>query len=46
VLFDRLGDVFRMEEFKKERVEDCPVQECGVRIEDGAFGWGFKIKED
>lgn len=46
VLFERLGDVFRMEEFRKQRVEDCPLEECGVKCQDAAFSWGFRVKED
>ena len=46
VLIDRLGDVFKMEEYKKERTEDCRPEECGITAVDAAFSWGFRVKED
>ena len=42
----RLGDVFRMEEFKKERVENVPHEEVCVTLDNSAFSWGFRVKED
>ena len=35
-----------MEEFKKERKEDCALTECGITAKDAAFSWGFRVKED
>ena len=32
VLMHRLGEVFRMEEFKKERIENVPYDEVGVQM--------------
>ena len=46
VLFERLGDVFKMEEYKKVRKEDCAPTECGVTATDAAFSWGFRVKDD
>jgi hypothetical protein len=46
VLFDRLGDVFKMEEYKKVRKEDCAPTECGVTAKDAAFSWGYRVKDD
>jgi ATP-binding cassette, subfamily C (CFTR/MRP), member 2 len=46
VLLERLADVFKMEEFKKERKEDCALTECGITAKDAAFSWGFRVKED
>jgi len=46
VLMHRLGDVFRMEEFKKERVENVPHEEVCVTLDNSAFSWGFRVKED
>jgi hypothetical protein len=35
-----------MEEFKKERNENCKPNECGVTAKYAAFSWGFRVKED
>jgi hypothetical protein len=35
-----------MEEFKKERNENCRPYDCGVTVKDAAFSWGFRVKED
>jgi ABC-type polysaccharide/polyol phosphate transport system ATPase subunit len=43
---ERLGEVFQMEEFKKERIENVSYEEVGVKIENSAFSWGFRVKED
>ena len=46
VLMHRLGEVFRMEEFKKERIENVPYDEVCVQMQNSAFSWGFRVKED
>jgi len=46
VLFDRLGDIFKMEEFKKERNENVNFHEAGVTAIDAAFSWGYRVKQD
>lgn len=46
VLMQRLGEVFRMEEFKKERIEDVTYDEVEVKLMESAFSWGFRVKED
>jgi hypothetical protein len=32
VLISRLGEVFKMEEFKKERIENVAPNDCGVKF--------------
>jgi len=46
VLVNRLADVFCMEEFSCERVEDCPKEECGIELKEGCFRWGYRVSED
>jgi hypothetical protein len=46
VLMHRLGEVFRMEEFKKERIENVAYDEVCVQLDNSAFSWGFRVKED
>lgn len=45
VLCQRLGDIFRMEEYLKTRVENCERAEVCVVAENAAFSWGFRVKE-
>ena len=42
----RLGEVFKMEEFKKERIENVSYEEVCVKLNNSAFSWGFRVKED
>jgi hypothetical protein len=35
-----------MEEFKKERLENVPYEEVCVNLENSAFSWGFRVRED
>ena len=46
VLMHRLGGVFKMEEFKKERLENVPYDEICVDLQNSSFSWGFRVKED
>ena len=46
VLISRLGEVFKMEEFQKERIENVAPEECGVKFSNSAFSWGFRVKDD
>lgn len=34
-----------MEEYRKTRKEDVEPGEVGITIKEGAFGWGFRVKE-
>jgi len=42
----RLGEVFKMEEFKKERLDNVPYDQVGIILESSSFSWGFRVKED
>ena len=46
VLFKRLGDVYKMEEYKKTRIEQVPQTEVCVQMKEAAFSWGFRLKKD
>ena len=46
VMFKRLGDVFRMEEYKKLRDESVTTEDVLLRIENGAFSWGFRVPQN
>ena len=35
-----------MEEFKKERIENVAYDEVCVQLDNSAFSWGFRVKED
>lgn len=45
VLLGRLADVFKMEEHKKLYSTNLEAKK-GVKVEDGSFTWGFKVKEN
>lgn len=45
VLCARLGDIFKMEEYKKNRVEKCERSEVCVEAKHASFSWGFRVKE-
>jgi hypothetical protein len=34
-----------MEEYRKTRKEDVEPGEVGITMKEGAFGWGFRVKE-
>ena len=46
VMFKRLGDVFRMEEYKKHRDEDVTSDDVLLRIKNGAFSWGYRVPQN
>ena len=42
----RLSTVMEMDEFKRYRVTDRPSEETSILLENAAFSWGFKVKEE
>jgi len=46
VMFQRLGDVFKMEEYNRERIEDVNPEQVSIKIDYASFSWGFKVKEN
>ena len=37
VLFERLGDIYKMEDYQRKRIIDAPDADKGVRIGNAAF---------
>lgn len=45
-VLERIASVFAMEEFKSERARDVAPEDVLVEVKDGAYSWGFRVKED
>jgi hypothetical protein len=46
VLMQRLSEIFCMEEFKMERIENVQKSEVCIKMKDAAFSWGFRVQQD
>jgi hypothetical protein len=43
---NRIGDVFKLSEHKSYRREASTPKETMIRVENGSYSWGFKVKKD
>jgi len=46
VLLQRLSEIFCMEEFKMERIENVNHSEVCIQMKDAAFSWGYRVQQD
>jgi hypothetical protein len=45
-ILERLGKIFEMEEYKRKRITDCDSKDALIEVNNCAFSWGFRVKED
>lgn len=45
-IMNRVGDVFKLGEFHSTRQKADTLTEVTIKIEQGSYSWGFKVKKD